>query len=95
MSILINESYSNRTTPLWNSKTSVGSFAVAVGTTQTIPIPGMTSTGLVQLTYIHPNGGGAGQFISNIVYNANSITVTLGQTGAVPETITWQVLRFS
>lgn len=95
MSILINEAYANPTSPLWNSKTSFGSFAVAVGTTQTIPITGMTSTGLVQLMYIHPNGGGAGQFIRNIVYNANSITVTLGQTGVVGESITWLVLKFS
>jgi hypothetical protein len=83
---------------LWNSRTSFGSFPVVAGTTQTIPITGMTSTGLVQLTYVHPNTGGAGQFISNIVYNADSITVTLGQAGASTpnqETITWQVLRFS
>ena len=72
-----------------------GAFPVVSGATQVIPIVGMTATGLINMTYIHPGGGGASQYFQGIVYAANQVTVTLGSSGAVGETITWSVIRFS
>lgn len=100
MSILINEAYANATTPLWEKAgLTYGKFPVIAGTTQTISIPGLTATGLISVIFLHTNtGGGAGQFISNIVPGVNQAVITLGQTGATTpnqEFIIWQVLAFS
>jgi hypothetical protein len=71
---------------------------VIAGTTQTIPITGMTANGLVMLMYVHTNTtGGGGQYIQNVVPGTNQVVVTLGQAGAVTpnqEFIVYHVLRF-
>lgn len=93
MSLLPNSSHANPKTPFYSPRTS-GKFFVSAGTTQTIPIPGMTSNGLVLLMYVHPNGGGAAQFIEQVAPGTNQVVVTLGQNGATPEYIVWHVLSF-
>ena len=55
----------------------------------TIPIPGMTSTGTILLTYIHPNGGGAGQFIVSAICGTNQCLVSTGQVTANLESCNW------
>ena len=80
--------------------TTCGSVALGVisGTSPfsiTIPIPGMTATGLIDTTYIHPAAGGAGQWIWNIVPGVDSVVVSFGQSPAVGETLVFQVLRFA
>lgn len=93
MSLLPNTSHANPTTPFYSPRLS-GKFLVSAGDTQTIPISGMTSNGLVHLMYVHPNGGGAGQYIQQVVPGTNQVVVTLGQNGATPEYIVWHVLSF-
>ena len=93
MSVLINESHANPSTSLWDTNGS-GKFFVSASTTQVIPIAGLTTNGLVQLTYVHPNTGGAGQFFQSLTYAAGQLTITLGQVGASPEYIVWNVLNF-
>jgi len=51
----------------------------------TITVPGMLSTSGVALTYEHPGGGGAGQFVANIQPGTNSLSVTFGQVSAAGE----------
>jgi hypothetical protein len=70
-----------------------GKYACAVGTTQVITIPNLTTSGIVNLTYVHPTGGGAGQFFETVVPTANTLTITLGQSGAITESILWSVAK--
>jgi hypothetical protein len=70
-----------------------GKHTCIAGTTQTITIPNLTTSGIVNLTYIHPTGGGAGQFFQTIVPTANTLTITLGQAAAVGEFILWSVAK--
>lgn len=64
-----------------------GIHTCAVGTTQVITITGLTTGGIVGLTYL----GGAGQFFTSSVATANTLTVELGQTATVDEKIIWIV----
>ena len=57
--------------------------------TSTITIPGMTSTGVTLLTYIHPNGGGAGQFIVTATNGTNQCLISTGQVTAAGESLAW------
>ncbi len=94
MSLLPNSTNANPTTTFYSPVTS-GKFAVSAGTvTQTIPIPGMTSAGLVIPVYIHPSGGGAAQFINNVVPGTNQVVVTLGANAGAGEFIIWHALKF-
>jgi hypothetical protein len=70
-----------------------GIYSVVAGTTQVISIPGLTTSGVVSLTYIHPPGGGAGQWFKSSTPTANTLTVELGQTGGINETIVWAVAK--
>ena len=101
MSLLVNETFANPVKEIY-ARAGTGVLAGAVGqwpvtasVTQTIPIPLMTSTGLVMLMYVHPNTGGQNQYIKDITYGTNQIVVTLGKAGASPEYIVWQVLRYN
>jgi hypothetical protein len=68
-----------------------GIHTCTAGTTQTITITGLTTSGVVGLTYIHPPGGGAGQFFKSSTPTANTLTVELGQTATTAESIIWIV----
>ena len=96
MSILINQSHATNSANLW-CPSACGIFPVVNSTTQVIPIAGLTSSSIVDLTYIHPNTGGASQWFSSITPSANTLTIVLGTIGAATpfqETIIWQVLKF-
>jgi hypothetical protein len=99
MSVLINESHASSTTPCWAVTLPFGKFPVVASTQQIISIPGMTATGMVMVNYLHTNtSGGAGQFISNITPQTDSVKIILGQTGATSpnqEYILWQVISLS
>ena len=68
-----------------------GIHTCIAGTTQVITITGLTTSGVVGLTYIHPPGGGAGQFFVSSTPTANTLTVELGQTATTAESIIWIV----
>jgi hypothetical protein len=76
-----------------------GIYTCIVGTTQTISIPGMTSTGIVLPVYVHPSTQTATyQYIKTVTpsaTNGGQVVITLGQTAAITETIIWYVIRFS
>jgi hypothetical protein len=64
----------------------VGSgLAVGSSNYSTITVPGMVSTSGVALTYEHPGGGGAGQFIRTLTPGANNLNVVFGQVTAATE----------
>lgn len=58
-------------------------------TTVTIPITGLTATGVVLATYVHPGAGGGSQWFKTITPGAGSVTITLGSLTATGETIVW------
>lgn len=60
-------------------------LAVGSSNYSTITVPGMVSTSGVALTYEHPNGGGAGQFIYNLQPGTNNLNVIFGQVAAAGE----------
>ena len=62
-----------------------------VGTTQTITIPNLTTNGIVNLTYVHPPAGGAGQWFKGYTPTAGLLTIELGQTATTAEFILWSV----
>lgn len=62
-------------------------------TTQVITIPGLGIGGIVGLTYVHPNGGGAAQYFHTITPTANTLTVELAVAAATSESIIWIVGR--
>jgi len=68
-----------------------GKHQCVVGTTQTISIPNLTTSGIVMLTYVHPTGGGGGQFFEDVVPTADTLTITLAQTAAITEFILYSV----
>jgi hypothetical protein len=68
-----------------------GIHTCIVGTTQTIAIAGLTTAGVVNLTYIHPTGGGAAQWFVSSVPTAGTLTITLGAAAAITETIIYSV----
>lgn len=70
-----------------------GVYTCVAGTTQVITIPGLGIGGIVGLTYVHPNSGGAGQWIKSSTPTADTLTVVLGQTATTNESIIWIVGR--
>jgi len=89
-------SHSPDSQPLYAAYTPLpsGIFTCAVGTSQVITIPGLTTGAVVNLTYIHPTAGGAGQWFVSSVPTANTLTITLGQTAAITEKIIYSVAKF-
>ena len=77
------------------NNTLAGVYTCITGVTQTIVIPGMTSTGLIIPIYVHPTAGGAAQWIISVTPGTNQVVIVLGQTAATTETIIWSVARFS
>jgi hypothetical protein len=71
-----------------------GTYSVTVGsTTATITIQGLTTGGIVNLTYIHPGSGGAGQYFETYTPSTNLLTVDLHQVGGVGDIIVWSVAQ--
>jgi hypothetical protein len=98
MSVLANQSQINPATSffygpngypqLYSSTFTFGAgTGLAVGSSNfsTIVVPGMVSTSGVALTYEHPNGGGAGQFIYSLTPGTNNLNVVFGQAAAAGE----------
>jgi hypothetical protein len=78
-----------------NSINSSGLYSVGVNdVSAVISIPGLTTNGIVNLAYIHPNIGGAGQYFKNYTPSTNTLTVELGQAGGANEKIIWSVAQF-
>ena len=61
-------------------------LAVGSSTFSTIFVPGMVSTSGVALTYEHPGGGGAAQFIRTLTPGTDNLNVVFGQVTAATET---------
>jgi hypothetical protein len=70
-----------------------GIHAVTASTTQIITITGLTTGGVVNLTYIHPGSGGQGQYFKGYTPLSGTLTVELGQIGATGESIIWSVAQ--
>jgi len=68
-----------------------GKKQCVAGTTQTITIPNLTTNAVVNLTYIHPPAGGAGQWFKGYTPTAGLLTIELGQTATTAEFILWSV----
>jgi len=67
-----------------------GVFAISTTTTSNvvIPIPGMTGTGAVVLSYITP-GSGAGQWITSVSTGTNLVSISTGITQTSNDSIIW------
>jgi len=63
-----------------------GFLPVGSSNYSTITVPGMVSTSGIALTYEHPNGGGAGQFIFSLTPGTNNLNVVFGQVTGANET---------
>jgi hypothetical protein len=101
MSLLTSVNEASNNAPYFNFSTAVssypaGNYTCVAGTTQVITISGLTTAGIVNLTYVHRSGGGGGQqqFFENVVPTANTLTVTLHQTATISEFILWSVAKF-
>jgi hypothetical protein len=68
-----------------------GIHTCTAGTTQTITITGLTTSGVVGLTLVNPDSGGSGQYIHSVTPTANTLTVELHQAAAITESIIWIV----
>ena len=68
-----------------------GIHQCTAGTTQVITITGLTVHGVVCLTYLHPNGGGAAQYIKDSVPTTDTLTVELSVIATITESIIWIV----
>lgn len=60
----------------------------------TIGITGMTSTGLVSITYVHAGGGGGSQYIKSITPQTGSVVITLNTNTDNGDQIIWNVLKY-
>lgn len=60
-----------------------------VTTTIITSIPGLVSSSMVVASYIHPGGGGAGQFFTSITEGTGQVTFGLGVNTANGEAIQW------
>jgi len=79
----------NGSPQLYSSTFTFGAGSgMAVGSSNysTITVPGMVSSSGVALTYEHPNGGGAGQFIFSLNPGTNNLNVVFGAVTGAGET---------
>jgi hypothetical protein len=68
-----------------------GKHICDASTTQVITITGLTTNGIVNLTYVHPPAGGAGQWFKGYTPTANTLTIELGQAATTSEFILYSV----
>lgn len=57
--------------------------------TSSITIPGMTSTGVTLLSYIHDSTGGGAQYIVKAVAGTNECRISTNQVTAAGDAINW------
>lgn len=69
-------------------------FSETSETPWTIPITGLTDTGLVMVTYVTPGNGRAGQYITSLVPTAGILTVSAHLAFDLGDSIIWNVLKF-
>jgi hypothetical protein len=64
---------------------------------QVIPKPGMTVFGIIQLTYLSPNGNGPDgpQSFRSVDYGNNTVTVNLNRVAIGGDRINWSVIKYS
>jgi hypothetical protein len=95
MSLLTSVNEASNNAPYFNALDyPAGKYTCVVGTSQVITISGLTTAGIVNLTYVHPPAGGGPQYFVNVVPTANTLTVTLAQTATISEFILWSVAKF-
>lgn len=61
----------------------------------TISITGMTSTGLVSLTYVHAGGGGGSQYLKTFTAGTNQVSLVYNTNVDVGDQIIWGVLKYA
>ena len=83
--------YNSTTNEVGYAAPRCGIYTCIAGTTQVITITGLTTAGVVGLTYIHPPGGGGGQYFVSSTPTADTLTVVLAQTATTAESIIWIV----
>jgi hypothetical protein len=92
MSVNPNQTNATPATSLFVPSATLLAGITAISTTTTvvtIPVSGMVSTGTFVMTYVHPGGGGASQYVSNIVEGTNQVQVTMAAATANGESIQW------
>lgn len=84
MSVIPGAGFITLTTPFYPTIVagSVVPPATTIGYPSTIStvVGGLTSTSIVNVSYVHPGAGGAGQYIATLGLSTNLLTVALGQT---------------
>ena len=68
---------------------SVPTNGVSVSGVFSLTIPGMTSTGVTLLSYIHDSTGGGAQYIVKAVAGTNECRISTNQVTAAGDAINW------
>jgi hypothetical protein len=73
----------------------IATYAIVPNITWIIPITGLTASGLVMVTFVHPGILGANHYIKSLTPGTDNLTITLSQNFAVGDSIIWNVLKFA
>lgn len=74
----------------------IETYAVtSTNTTWNISIPGLTSSGLVMITYVHPGIAGQNHYIREITPGTDTLIITNSQNFESGDSIIWNVLKFA
>lgn len=72
-----------------------GTFDITTGgSTQVIPITGMTSSGIVSVVYVQSGNSRVGNYLKRITTSLNEVSVEWSTSCLVGETIIWNVLSY-
>jgi hypothetical protein len=72
-----------------------GIFHNVVGSAiQTIPVDKLVSSSVCSAIYVHPSGGGGGQYLKYLTPGTNQLRTEWMAVSGVNETIVWQVLKY-
>ena len=84
MSVIPGPAFITSTNPFYPTIVagSVVPPATTIGYPSTIStvVGGLTSTSIMNVTYVHPGAGGAAQYIATLGLSTNFLTVALGQS---------------